>query len=156
MTSKIYEFLLQQTWVFDRLWYINSFSTEIVLHTHEQQTLLRSHLFLIDCMYDQFAFSVTTCEHATIALSLLRDRRGRYDIVLTDVHMPDMDGFKLLEIVGLEMDLPVVSEYLTQTQLPLISFMFISIYRLLQVIEFQGMLRLHISFKWIKKKKNQR
>lgn len=98
-------------------------------------------------MYDQFALSVTTCEHATIALSLLRDRRGRYDIVLTDVHMPDMDGFKLLEIVGLEMDLPVVSEYLTQTQLPLISFMFISIYRayLFQVNEFEGILRLHIS-----------
>lgn len=106
-------------------------------------------------MYDQFAFSVTTCEHATIALSLLRDRRGRYDIVLTDVHMPDMDGFKLLEIVGLEMDLPVVSEYLTQTQLPLISFMFISIYRLFQVIEFQGILRLHISFKWTKNEESK-
>nr|GMD24336.1 two-component response regulator ORR24-like [Ipomoea batatas] len=25
-----------------------------------------------------------------------------------DVHMPDMDGFKLLELVGLEMDLPVI------------------------------------------------
>lgn len=25
--------------------------------------------------------------------------------------MPDMDGFKLLEHVGLEMDLPVISEF---------------------------------------------
>jgi len=31
-------------------------------------------------------------------------------VVLSDVHMPDMDGFKLLELVGLEMDLPVISE----------------------------------------------
>ena len=31
-------------------------------------------------------------------------------MVLSDVHMPDMDGFKLLELVGLEMDLPVISE----------------------------------------------
>lgn len=28
----------------------------------------------------------------------------------TDVYMPDMDGFKLLELVGLEMDLPVISK----------------------------------------------
>lgn len=27
--------------------------------------------------------------------------------------MPDMDGFKLLEHVGLEMDLPVISKLLT-------------------------------------------
>lgn len=25
--------------------------------------------------------------------------------------MPDMDGFKLLELVGLEMDLPVISKF---------------------------------------------
>ncbi|RVW34525.1 Two-component response regulator ORR21 [Vitis vinifera] len=33
---------------------------------------------------------------------------GCFDIVLSDVHMPDMDGYKLLEHVGLEMDLPVI------------------------------------------------
>jgi two-component response regulator (ARR-B family) len=31
--------------------------------------------------------------------------------VLSDVHMPDMDGYKLLEHVGLEMDLPVISKH---------------------------------------------
>ncbi|CAA2973694.1 ABC transporter F family member 3 [Olea europaea subsp. europaea] len=35
---------------------------------------------------------------------------GCYDVVLIDVHTPDMDGFKLLELVELEMDLPVISE----------------------------------------------
>jgi two-component response regulator (ARR-B family) len=54
--------------------------------------------------------AVTTCSQATAALKLLRERKGCFDVVLSDVHMPDMDGFKLLELVGLEMDLPVISE----------------------------------------------
>ena len=54
--------------------------------------------------------AVTTCSQATVALNLLREKRGCFDVVLSDVYMPDMDGFKLLEHVGLEMDLPVISE----------------------------------------------
>lgn len=56
-------------------------------------------------------FSVTTCNRAEIALSYLRENKNGYDVVISDVHMPDMDGFKLLEYVGLEMDLPVISQY---------------------------------------------
>lgn len=55
------------------------------------------------CMY-----CVTSCPRATDALNLLRENKGCFDMVLSDVHMPDMDGFKLLEHVGLEMDLPVI------------------------------------------------
>ncbi|KAJ6689128.1 hypothetical protein OIU85_005526 [Salix viminalis] len=51
---------------------------------------------------------MTTCGLARDALNLLRERKGGYDIVISDVYMPDMDGFKLLEQVGLEMDLPVI------------------------------------------------
>lgn len=56
-------------------------------------------------------FSVTTCGKATDALSLLREDISKFDLVISDVYMPDMDGFKLLELVGLEMDLPVISKY---------------------------------------------
>uniref|UniRef100_A0A175YI66 Response regulatory domain-containing protein n=1 Tax=Daucus carota subsp. sativus TaxID=79200 RepID=A0A175YI66_DAUCS len=54
------------------------------------------------------ALRVTQCHRADIALSLLREKKSGFDIVISDVHMPDMDGFKLLEHIGLEMDLPVI------------------------------------------------
>lgn len=51
--------------------------------------------------------AVVTCSRATDALWLLREQS--FDVVLSDVYMPDMDGVHLLELVGLELDLPVIS-----------------------------------------------
>ncbi|KAK9802974.1 hypothetical protein WJX73_002283 [Symbiochloris irregularis] len=53
-------------------------------------------------------YLVTTCTNGKDALAKLRDPRAGFDLVLSDVYMPDMDGFKLLEHVGLELDLPVI------------------------------------------------
>ncbi|KAI8028139.1 Two-component response regulator ORR26 [Camellia lanceoleosa] len=51
---------------------------------------------------------MTTCCLAREGLNSLRERKDGFDIVINDVNMPDMDGFKLLEHVGLEMDLLVI------------------------------------------------
>nr|GLL32671.1 two-component response regulator ARR11 isoform X2 [Ipomoea trifida] len=65
-------------------------------------------LKILEKMLKKCSYEVTTCGLATEAISLLRERRNGFDIVISDVNMPDMDGFKLLELVGLEMDLPVI------------------------------------------------
>ncbi|XP_057431711.1 two-component response regulator ARR11 isoform X2 [Lotus japonicus] len=65
-------------------------------------------LKILEKMLKKCNYDVTTCCLARHALSLLRERKDGYDIVISDVNMPDMDGFKLLEHVGLEMDLPVI------------------------------------------------
>ncbi|MQM18100.1 hypothetical protein Taro_051086 [Colocasia esculenta] len=65
-------------------------------------------LKILEQMLRKCEYNVTICSRATGALSLLRERKGHFDLVISDVHMPDMDGFRLLELVGLEMDLPVI------------------------------------------------
>jgi CheY-like chemotaxis protein len=64
--------------------------------------------------------AVTTTGQAATALKLLRENKDQFDLVISDVHMPDMDGFKLLELVGLEMDLPVISKSAFPTSLRVI------------------------------------
>uniref|UniRef100_A0A7C9DKZ9 Two-component response regulator n=1 Tax=Opuntia streptacantha TaxID=393608 RepID=A0A7C9DKZ9_OPUST len=65
-------------------------------------------LTILEKMLRTCRYEVTKTNRAEVALTLLRENRNGFDIVISDVHMPDMDGFKLLEQVGLEMDLPVI------------------------------------------------
>lgn len=65
-------------------------------------------LMLLDGLLRKCQYQVTTASQARSALKMLRENRNRFDLIISDVHMPDMDGFKLLELVGLEMDLPVI------------------------------------------------
>lgn len=66
---------------------------------------------MLSFISDILFFAVTTANQAVIALEMLRENRDKFDLVISDVNMPDMDGFKLLELVGLEMDLPVISKH---------------------------------------------
>ncbi|GMH30663.1 hypothetical protein Nepgr_032506 [Nepenthes gracilis] len=63
-------------------------------------------LKLLETLLRKCEYHVTTVTQAVVALEMLRE--NKFDLVISDVHMPDMDGFKLLELVGLEMDLPVI------------------------------------------------
>ncbi|KAH9622681.1 hypothetical protein KSS87_011397 [Heliosperma pusillum] len=67
-------------------------------------------LKLLETLLRKCQYHVTTTSQAITALKMLRENKNNFDLVISDVHMPDMDGFKLLELVGLEMDLPVISK----------------------------------------------
>ncbi|KAK9839444.1 hypothetical protein WJX81_002452 [Elliptochloris bilobata] len=65
-------------------------------------------LKVVEHMLKRCKYAVTTCPNGLAALDKLRDRSDHFDLVLSDVYMPDMDGFKLLEHIGLELGLPVI------------------------------------------------
>ncbi|KAL5560196.1 hypothetical protein UlMin_036407 [Ulmus minor] len=49
-----------------------------------------------------------SCASHLICCEIVCTSQFGFDIVISYVHMPDMDGFKFLEQIGLEMDLPVI------------------------------------------------
>ncbi|KAI7992290.1 Two-component response regulator ARR10, partial [Camellia lanceoleosa] len=65
-------------------------------------------LKIVAALLNKCRYKVTTTTKATEALKILRKNKQSYDIVITDVIMLDMNGFELLEIIGLEMDMPVI------------------------------------------------
>ncbi|GAB4855942.1 hypothetical protein Ancab_024582 [Ancistrocladus abbreviatus] len=65
-------------------------------------------LKLIVALLQKCRHKVTATTKATEALEILLRNPDDIDIVITDVRMDDMDGFALLEKIGLEMDLPVI------------------------------------------------
>ncbi|XP_048546355.1 two-component response regulator ORR24-like [Triticum urartu] len=67
------------------------------------------HNLLHGCKYHP-----TTVTDAKTALKILRSGKEKFDVVITDVRMQDMDSFKLLELIRLEMDLPVISTLTAQ------------------------------------------
>ncbi|KAK9139258.1 hypothetical protein Scep_008939 [Stephania cephalantha] len=67
-------------------------------------------LFTVEKMLKMWNYEVTTCTDSTVALSMLRENKGGFQIVMCDVHMPVMNGYKLLECISdLEMKIPVIS-----------------------------------------------
>ncbi|KAL6764760.1 hypothetical protein V8C86DRAFT_3128662 [Haematococcus lacustris] len=65
-------------------------------------------LKVVQAMLQKCGYTATGCIDGGSALALLRSRPADFDLVLSDVYMPDMNGFALLEVIGLELDLPIV------------------------------------------------
>ncbi|KAF9618372.1 hypothetical protein IFM89_001007 [Coptis chinensis] len=64
---------------------------------------------ILEKMLIKQQYEVTTCTRASDALDILRARRNDFDIVLSDIEMPGMNGFELLETIVNEFnELPVV------------------------------------------------
>ncbi|CAI9105366.1 OLC1v1004274C1 [Oldenlandia corymbosa var. corymbosa] len=71
----------------------------------DQTSLLQLEPLLLACNYQ-----VTICHEASHALSLLRENKGLFDIVISEVHLPGgINGVQLLGIMNeLRLNLPVV------------------------------------------------
>ncbi|MCD7457050.1 hypothetical protein HAX54_033967 [Datura stramonium] len=65
-------------------------------------------LKVLESILQKCGYTVTTTRDANVALEMLKKNKERFDIVITDVVRDDIDGFKLLEAIGLEMDIPVI------------------------------------------------
>ncbi|GMH12508.1 hypothetical protein Nepgr_014349 [Nepenthes gracilis] len=65
-------------------------------------------LLLLEKMMQSCGFEVTKCRYAKEALSVLEDRRNRFDVVVSELQLPDMDGYELLRRIGFDMDLPII------------------------------------------------
>ncbi|OEL38256.1 Two-component response regulator ORR24 [Dichanthelium oligosanthes] len=72
----------------------------------------RTTLFVLKRLLQRCNYNnETTVTEADIALDMLRERKNRddqFDLVISDVVIPGIDGFKLLERISLEMDIPVI------------------------------------------------
>ncbi|CAL4935141.1 unnamed protein product [Urochloa decumbens] len=70
----------------------------------------RVSLMILERQLKHCNYNVTAVTDAKKALDMLRERKDgdQFDLVISDVVMPDIDGFKLLELIGLEMDIPVI------------------------------------------------
>ncbi|KAG6429525.1 hypothetical protein SASPL_107577 [Salvia splendens] len=65
-------------------------------------------LAVVAALLKKFKYSVVTAKHPNDALCALRIKGGSFDLVVSDVNMPDMNGFQLREAITHEFNLPVI------------------------------------------------
>ncbi|XP_058084008.1 two-component response regulator ARR1-like [Magnolia sinica] len=65
-------------------------------------------LLLIQHLLQQCNYKVTSCRLAAEAISLAVEDRQRFDIAISDVLLPNEEGFLVLKVLALQLDIPVV------------------------------------------------
>ena len=62
------------------------------------------------CFLIQFRGAVAVAADPVTALQMLGEGKHKFDLVICDVRVSQKDGIKLLKVVGLKMDLPVIGK----------------------------------------------
>ncbi|XP_068329870.1 putative two-component response regulator ARR21 [Pyrus communis] len=65
-------------------------------------------LTIVSAMLKTWNYKVVPVKNPIDALATLREQKGAFDVVVTDLHMPEMDGFELQKHVRDEFKLPVI------------------------------------------------
>ncbi|XP_017245390.1 two-component response regulator ARR12 [Daucus carota subsp. sativus] len=66
----------------------------------------RTCLLILKEWLEKWGYQVTTVENAHEALSMLENKS--FDLVITDIHMPEMNGFELQERINQNFNLPII------------------------------------------------
>ncbi|WOG95607.1 hypothetical protein DCAR_0414932 [Daucus carota subsp. sativus] len=66
----------------------------------------RTCLYILKACLEKWKYQVTLVKDAHEALSMLRNKS--FDLVITDVHMPDMNGLELQDRINQDFSLPVI------------------------------------------------
>nr|XP_048318399.1 two-component response regulator ARR11 isoform X1 [Ziziphus jujuba var. spinosa] len=64
-------------------------------------------LMYLASMLEQYSFKVTTTELASVALSILREQKEQYKLVIANMNLPDIDNLAFLHLL-LKKDIPVI------------------------------------------------
>ncbi|KAL3682800.1 hypothetical protein R1sor_000822 [Riccia sorocarpa] len=67
-----------------------------------------SYLRVLYGMLTQCGCCVTGCRKVGKALSVLRERNGDYDLILSSAHLPDVEDFKLVYTIRFKLKIPVI------------------------------------------------
>jgi CheY-like chemotaxis protein len=60
-------------------------------------------------MLEHIGYNVTTCTDSMVALSLIQENPGKFDILVTDQTMPKMTGFELaIKVLKIRPNLPII------------------------------------------------
>lgn len=67
-------------------------------------------LMFIASVLEKHSYKVSTTELASVALSMIQERKGQYDLVMADINMPEMDAFAFLsKIHELQSNVPIIT-----------------------------------------------
>ncbi|KAL5075826.1 hypothetical protein RYX36_014810 [Vicia faba] len=67
-----------------------------------------TYLNILEELLKKCEYHVTTAQNGITALNLLRENKNNFDLLMTSVDLPNMDGFKLLKLVGIKTNIPVL------------------------------------------------